>query len=102
MRNIEFRGKRKDNGEWVNGSYVYAHKWYGSGAAGHFITSIYGDRRVEIDPDTLGQYVGRCDKNNVDIYDGDIVIATYKEIRDFRGVKYESETKFIETVVRSK
>lgn len=77
MREIKFRGKAKD-GVWVYGSYVYAHKWFGDGKAGHFICDIYGDCRDLVDSKTVGQFTGLYDKNGKEIYEGDIIKDQYE------------------------
>lgn len=68
MREILFRGKRLDNGEWVEGSLII---WsYG----GYSIEIGRLDTPMEsVIPDTVGQYTGLTDNVQQRIFEGDIV-----------------------------
>ncbi len=103
MREILFRGKRVDNGEWAYG-YVFDDGIVGSKRmfiGGLVITDSDGktDSRYEVGVDfheviseTRGEYNGLTDKNGVKVFEGDILRFTTTD----KAVKWLCTVEFYE------
>ena len=67
-REIKFKAKRSDNGEWVKGSLMNTPfgtfiEWYDDSIC----------NKIEVDPNTVCQFTGRYDYYGKELWENDIV-----------------------------
>lgn len=77
MRPIKFRGKRVDNGEWIYGYLLVVDRCYQI----HWQNEDGAPWWADVDPATVGQFIGMLDRTGREVYEGDVVFWIVTDMR---------------------
>lgn len=72
-REILFRGKQIDSGEWVEGYYVPMGEYHYILTGRLELVPYLGFEHFLVNPETIGRFSGLTDRNGVKIFEGDII-----------------------------
>ena len=93
-----YRGKRLDNGQFIEGSLIGEDVIVGKIVdfeEDYFTTEFW----YKVDPETVGQFTGRYDKNDKEIFERDIVVN-----KNFHGkkwvVEYRTDSEYVGFVLK--
>ena len=98
------RAKRIDNNEWVYGYYVALPEEYSHGKdvvhaiftteCEHVCMGEYKDYGwYEVDPNSVGRYIGINDNNNQPIFEHDIILSQERDTRPYSKTKKSKRLK---------